>query len=86
MTIKQIDTHDSEGLFVVMYEARNQAPMIMETEAVHSTYEAARKRAGRSFMLRTCILRTCICRVIPIEGNELLTLDMMRLQEGELPF
>ena len=81
MTIKQIDTRDSEGLFVVMYEGRNQAPMIMETEAVHSTYEAARKRAGRSFMLRTCI-----CRVIPIEGNELLALDMMRLQEGELPF
>ncbi len=84
MTIKTIDTYDTEGLFVVIREGRNQAPMIMETEGEFSSFEAAQDRAKRSGPIRVCV-----CRVIPVSGNELLPLDMMRMQpkpEDKEPF
>lgn len=79
MTVKLIDTNDDEGIFVVIGEGKQQAPMILETEGECSSYEAARERARQMPWLT----RYCICRVVPVAGNELLALDMIRLQENE---
>jgi hypothetical protein len=83
MTIKQIDTYDTEGVFVVIAEGRNQAPIILETEGEDSSFDAAQKRAKSGHWLRVCV-----CRVVPVSSNELLALDMIRMQpkERECPF
>lgn len=75
--------YDPDGVFVVVGEGRNQAPIVMETEGEHSSFEEAQKRAKASHWLRTCV-----CRLVPVSGNELLALDLHRMQpkEEELPF
>lgn len=84
MSVKTINTHDSEGVFVLMVEGRNQGPMILETEGEFSSYAEAQKRAETMKYWS----RVAICRVIPVSGNELLALDMVRMQpkEKEMPF
>lgn len=77
MTDVTIDKYDREGVFVVMAEGRSQGPIVMETEGANSSYEAAEERLAAI----TWPHRYCICRVIPISGNELLSLDMQRMQK-----
>lgn len=73
---KTIDAYDRNGVFVLMCEGDMQAPIILETEGEFSSYDAAKARRAKI----TWVRRICICRVVPIEGNELLALDMIRLQ------
>lgn len=75
MTIKQIDIYDTEGVFVVIAEGRNQAPIILETEGGGSSFDAAQKRTKHSQWFRVCV-----CRLVPVSGNELVVLDMQRMQ------
>ncbi|HCI98493.1 hypothetical protein [Sulfitobacter pontiacus] len=75
MTIKTVDTYDTEGLFVTIVEGKNQAPMILETEGNFSSFDQAQERIKRGHWLRACV-----CRVVPVSGNELLALDMLRMQ------
>lgn len=86
MTTKTINTWDREGVFVLMSESKSQAPMIMETEGEFSSFDAAHDRVKRMKWLT----RACVCRVIPVSGNELLALDMIRMQpkpeDKEMPF
>lgn len=85
MSIKEIDTYDTQGLFVTIVEAKNQAPMILEAEGEFSSFEGAQSRVKNGNWFRACV-----CRVIPVSGNELLALDMLRMQpkpdEQETPF
>lgn len=76
MTIKQIDTWDREGVFVLVAEGASQPPIVLETEGEFSSYEAAQERA-RTGPFKT---RTCVCRLVPVSGNELVVLDMQRMQ------
>ncbi len=72
-----INKYERDGVFVVMCEGQSQSPIIIETEGGNSSYEGAlatQKRISWSH-------RTCICRVIPVRGNELLPLDMQRMQK-----
>ena len=81
---REISIYDNKGIFVLMVEGRNQGPIILETEGEFSSRTAAAKRMKE---LRGWH-RVAMCRVIPVGGNELLALDMMRMQpeDEELPF
>jgi len=85
MSIKTIDTYDTGGLFVTIVEGKNQAPMILETEGEFSSFEQAQVRIKKGHWIRACV-----CRVTPVSGNELLALDMLRMQpqkeKEEMPF
>lgn len=72
-----VDTYDRTGVFVVVGEGRNQAPIVMETEGEDSSYDAAGARRDNSSWMH----RACICRLVPVAGNELLLKDMERLQK-----
>lgn len=74
-----IDPYDRDGVFVAMIESAGQGPIALETEGGDSSFDAARKRAERAFAGST--LRWCICRLVPVQGNELLPLDMKRMQK-----
>ena len=72
-----INKYDTEGVFVVMCEGPHQGPIILEVEGDNSSYESAQKTLNKI----SWKVRTCICRVIPVNGNELLPLDMQRMQK-----
>lgn len=85
MTMKTIDIYDTNGVFVVLAEGQTQSPIVMETEGDNSTFDAAQDRAKKG----QWALRTCVCRLVPVSGNELLYLDMIRMQPEEekgMPF
>tara|TARA_R110000851_G_scaffold22626_13_gene67038 strand:+ start:6444 stop:6704 length:261 start_codon:yes stop_codon:yes gene_type:complete len=73
---KTISVYDTEGVFVLMAEGKNQGPIIMETEGTNSSRSDAETRMNAAGWAH----RMCICRVIPVSGNELLALDMVRMQ------
>lgn len=75
---------DDGGLFVVMIEGQNQAPIIMETEGYDSGERAAFDRLQRLLRNNTiggAAIRGCVCRLTPVSGNMLLPLDMQRMQK-----
>lgn len=76
MSTKTIDTYDTDGLFVTIVEGKSQAPMILESFGEFSTFDQAHARARNGQWHRFCV-----CRVIPVSGNELLALDMLRMQQ-----
>lgn len=73
---KTINVYDDEGIFVLMVDGSKQGPMILETEGEFSSRSAAEHR------MRTIpwAQRVCVGRVVPVSGNELLALDMVRMQ------
>ncbi len=77
MTEVTVDTNDDEGVYVLVGEGRHQSPIVLETEGFQSDRGAARTRATASRFT----LRYCICRLVPVEGNELVLKDMERLQK-----
>ena len=70
----------SEGAYVVVREAPGQAPIVWEVEGCDTGYEAALARVDKLVSDKR-IGRWCICRLVPVEGNELLVLDLERLQK-----
>lgn len=74
-----IDKYDRGGCFVAVIESANQGPIVLETEGEDTSFDAARKRAERA--LGGSSLRWCICRLVPVMGNELLPLDLQRMQK-----
>ena len=68
--------YDDGGVFVIMAEGSTQGPIILEVEGEFTSYQSALDRSRKSHWIRTCI-----CRVIPVSGNELLALDMERIQK-----
>lgn len=65
---------DRTGCYVIVAEWNNNAPIVMETEGVHSSYAAARERLNKGPG------RKCIARLTYVEGNELVLLNLKRLQ------
>lgn len=69
-----------EGAYVVIVEWPGQAPMVMETEGADTSLATCTERVTR-MMNQGRAGRWCIARLIPVEGNELLVLDLERLQQ-----
>lgn len=72
-----------EGAYVVITETDGQAPIVMETEGADTSLASCMERVNR---MRGGAFggpqrRWCIARLVPVEGNELLVLDLERLQE-----
>lgn len=78
-----VDHWSSEGVFGLVIETSNQAPILMETEGDQSSREDARARALNGSALGGQVRRWCVVRLVPVDGNELLLLDMQRLQKKE---
>lgn len=74
-----IDKYNRDGCFGVIIETKGQAPILLETEGEDTSYASAEARAKRAFGQET--LRFCIVRLVPVSGNELLPLDMQRMQK-----
>ena len=72
-----IDPYDDDGVFVIVAEWRDQGPIVMETEGPQSSREEACTRMAKM----PHITRACICSLVPVRGNELLILDMKRMQK-----
>lgn len=72
-----ISKFEDEGIYVLMAEGASQGPIILETEGPYSSREAAQARLRKM----SWITRYCVCRVVPVSGNELLPLDMERMQK-----
>lgn len=77
----KIDTYDRNGVFGLVVECANQAPILMEAEGDQSSYQYAMERSTRALGGRP--VRWCVVRLVPVIGNELLLLDMQRLQPKE---
>lgn len=69
-----------EGAYVVVAEWSGQAPIVMEAEGCETSYLSCQERVQRMQKQHHGITRFCIARLVPVEGNELLTLDLERLQ------
>lgn len=74
----KISKYDGDGVFGVVIETESQAPILLETEGDQSSIGCAEDRIKKAFGVRP--LRWCIVRLVPVIGNELLLLDMQRLQ------
>lgn len=79
MTEITVDKYDREGVFVVVIETASQGPIALETEGEHSSFEEAQARASRA--MGGAPVRFCICRLVPVSANELVILDMKRMQK-----
>lgn len=75
------DVYDRNGVFGLVIETPSQAPILLETEGDQSSHEAAMLRSGVAMGGRP--VRWCVVRLVPVAGNELLLLDMQRLQPKE---
>lgn len=73
-----VSHYDNDGVFGLVIETESQAPILLETEGDQSSREAAMGRVKQAFGGRP--LRWCLVRLVPVCGNELLLLDMQRLQ------
>jgi len=77
-----IDTYDRrhEGAYVVVTEYLGQAPIVLETEGCDTSFAACDARVSR-LRGNGQATRWCIARLLPVEGNDLLILDLERLQQ-----
>jgi hypothetical protein len=74
-------TEDGPEVYGVLFEGRNQGPILMETEGPTSSREAAQEKA-EILRARPDVLRVCIVRLTyEGHGNELLLHDMERMQK-----
>lgn len=74
-----ISKYDREGCFVAVIETPTQGPIVLETEGEDSSFAAAQDRAVKAMGGQP--LRWCVCRLVPVSGNELLPLDLQRMQK-----
>lgn len=76
-------TDIDSGVFAVICEFKNQAPILMETEGRQSSFDACEKRR-RDLEARPDVIRTCVVSIAVPEawaGNTLLLEDMKRMQK-----
>lgn len=69
-----------EGAYVVIAEWPGQAPIVMEAEGCDTSLSSCMERVKR-MQANGQAGRWCIARLVPVEGNELLVLDLERLQQ-----
>lgn len=70
---------DVTELFAIVVEDQQQGPILLETEAYDTSYDAARKRLSDSGRRWT---RVCIVRLEFYEGNPMVLHDMATLRDG----
>lgn len=77
-----IDTYANteEGAYALIAESPGQSPIVTETEGCDSSFKSCEKRRDR-MMKSGYAQRWCIARLVPVDGNELLVLDLERLQK-----
>ena len=71
------------GIYGVVAEFKMQGPILLETEAEHSSFDAAHDRA-RSMAGRPDVIRVAVVRIERTEvwaGNHAVLKDMERLQK-----
>lgn len=76
-------TNLDSGVFAIICEFKNQAPILMETEGHQSSLEACEKRR-RDLEARPDVIRTCVVHIADGPawcGNSLLLADMKRMQK-----
>ena len=76
-------TDIDSGVFAVICEFKNQAPILMETEGPQSSFDAC-ERLRRDLEARPDVIRTCVVRIEDGPawgGNTLLLADMKRMQK-----
>lgn len=77
------DNDTDSGVFAVIAEFKDQAPILMETEGDQSSLSAARDRmqrmAGRPDVIRVCIVRLVNSGVW--SGNQTLLAAMRDMQQ-----
>lgn len=69
-----------EGAYVVIAEWPGQAPIVMEAEGCDTSQASCMERVKR-MQSQGQAGRWCIARLVPVDGNELLVLDLERLQQ-----
>lgn len=76
-----IDTYArrEEGAYALVTESPGQAPILMETEGCDTSFQSCMRRLDRMAKAGHA-QRWCIVRLVPVDGNELLLLDLERLQ------
>ena len=77
-----IDTYANteEGAYALITESAGQATIVSETEGCNSSFKACENLKDH-MMKNGYAKRWCIARLVPVEGNELLVLDLERLQK-----
>lgn len=73
-------SRETSGVFGVIVEYQNQGPILMECEGPRSSYGAALDYMRR-LVSGGRVLRACVVRLEYEDGNELLILDMKRMQK-----
>ena len=76
-------TDIDSGVFAVICEFKNQAPILMETEGRQSSFDACEKRR-RDLEARPEVIRACVVKVSATStwaGNTLLIEDMKWMQK-----
>lgn len=74
-------TEDETGCYAVVVEFKGEGPLLMETAGKATGYDAARARM-RGFMADARVIRAAVVRLEPTtDGNELLLIDMKRMQK-----
>lgn len=71
---------DDSGAYGLVVEFPGQAPILLEKEGSDSSYRSCLEQIQR-FHSNHQTLRYCIVRLVPVGGNELLLLDLERLQK-----
>ena len=76
-----MSTDDDSGCYAVVAEFKGEGPLLMETLGQASSHEAALHRM-RALMAEPRVIRAAVVRLEPTkDGNELLLIDMKRMQK-----
>jgi len=81
MSLPRVQTFDTwadrdSGAYGLITEGAAQAPILHELEGCDSSYKSISDRIAKMRPQRWCIVR-----LVPVDGNELLLLDLERLQQ-----
>lgn len=72
---------DGKGVYAVVAESKGEGPLLMETVGQSSSRAAALQRM-RTLMAEHRVIRAAVVRLEPTtDGNELLLIDMKRMQK-----
>ena len=74
-------TEDDSGCYAVVAEFKGEGPLLMETVGSATSHDAALQRM-RALMAEHRVIRAAVVRLEPTkDGNELLLIDMKRMQK-----
>lgn len=72
---------DDSGVYAVVAEFKGEGPLLLETVGKSTSYEAALERM-RGLICEARVIRAAVVQLEPTsDGNELLLVDMKRMQK-----